>query len=123
VGVVVAGLGLSGIATGSQADPKRAIESERGVEITDYDGHPHRTAPKRVGENLSLWCRSTTGETQVLQVGAYHDARQLRYRAFECPPASFPRHHHIVRLRDKGVYAMVISGAGFERLIIRTKVL
>ncbi len=122
VATVVAGASLAAAATGASVDAKRAIESATGVEITDYDGHPHWTSPKRVGENLSLWCRSTTDETQKLDIGVYHEAKQLRYRSFKCPSESFPRHHHIVRLADKGLYAMVINGAGFERLIIRTRV-
>jgi hypothetical protein len=111
---------VAGLASGSKE--KRAIESADGVAITDYDGHAHRTSPKRVGENLNLWCRSSSNERQTVSVGVYFQARQLVTRTLKCPSGSTPRHHRIVRLRHTGVYGMVLSGGWFDAFIIRTHV-
>ena len=57
--MAMAGFTLAATAAGS-------IDSPAGVSLNDYDGHPHRTAPKRVGEHINLWCRSTTNRRQVV---------------------------------------------------------
>jgi hypothetical protein len=103
---------------------RKAIDSGAGVLLNDYDGHGHRTAPKRVGEIIGLWCESTTGERQAVTVRVFLEARELTTKTLACPAdLGYRRHTKIIRARHVGVYGMVLSGAGFDSYVIRTHVL
>ena len=106
------------------APTSKAIDSGAGVLLNDYDGHAHRTAPKRVGENLGLWCESTTSSRQVITVRVFYEARELATKTVACPnDLGYRRHTRIIRVRHAGIYGMVLSGAGFDSFVIRTRVL
>ena len=122
VATLVGLVAMSGAAPTSADTLKRAIESGGNVSITDYDGHPHRTAPKRVGENLNIWCRSTGKRAKRVNVSTYFEARLQAQRTISCPTREFPRRHTIYSAQEPGVYGMVLNGAGFDGFVIRTKV-
>jgi hypothetical protein len=109
--------GTAALASGSAL---KAIETASGVVVTDYDGHPHRTAPKRVGQYINLWCRSSTHHSQTVEVRTFFAAREVAFRTMVCPQGDIPRPHHIVRVSKVGVYGMVLDGGGFDSFVIRT---
>lgn len=119
IAALAGALCLTGISMGSGAG-KRAIDSGR-VLVNDYDGHPHRTAPKRVGDDLSLWCRSSSQDSKKVLVRVFFATRELATRTIECPAADVPRHNHVIRLRRVGTYGMVLSGGGFDGFVIRAR--
>jgi hypothetical protein len=99
----------------------RAIDSGDGVQLIDYDGHPHRSAPKGIGQTINIWCRSTIDRLQHVFVNAFFDARLVNSRRIACPHGSTYRPHHIVRVSKVGVYGLVLSGGGFDSFVIRTR--
>jgi hypothetical protein len=120
---VLAGLAVISVgASASAGTQKRAIESAGNVAITDYDGHPHRTSPKHVGENLNIWCRSTGESAKRIEVATFFETRPVAQTTIECPTREFPRAHTIYTAREPGVYGMVLNGAGFDGFVIRTTV-
>jgi hypothetical protein len=115
----VASLVLAGSAAGVVS--AKAIDSGGGVLVNDYDGHPHRTSPKRIGEHINLWCRSSTDRAQAVTVRTFFEAREVAARTIICPRGENPHRHRIVRVKAVGVYGMVLDGGGFDSFVIRTR--
>ena len=84
--------------------------------------HPHRTAPKRVGEHINLWCRSTTNRRQVVEVRTFFEAQEVAFRTIKCPRGEISRRHQIFRPKRPGIHGMVLQGGGFDSFVIRTRV-
>jgi hypothetical protein len=122
IGALVGAIACVLVAGVAWASPpaERAIQSGTGVLINDPDGHAHRTAPKRVGEYINLWCQSSTQSAQTLEVRTFFEAREVAFRSVICPAKDFPRRHQIFRVREVGVYGMVLDGGGFDSFVIRT---
>ena len=103
---------------------EKSIDSQGGVSLHDPDGHPHRTAPKRVGEHINLWCLSTRNRRRVVEVRTFLEAQEVAFRTIKCPRGdrNFARRHQIFRPKEPGIYAMVLQGGGFDSFVIRTRV-
>jgi hypothetical protein len=101
---------------------------ERGaVAIGDYDGHPHWTAPKRVGENISIWCEAQGVKAVRIGVEVELDGRALGgAHSITCKPGQVPRvlesYNRIIRIRHRGTYEVHLNGHGFDDFVIGTKV-
>jgi hypothetical protein len=99
---------------------KRGIDTGEVV-LTNYDGHDHRTAPKRPGEYVNLLCAARGGEDREFYATTFLHGEPIANARISCPAHGPWRSSLVVKLGDPGVYEVHLNGAGFDDFVIRTR--
>jgi hypothetical protein len=91
------------------------------VVLEDYDGHDHRTAPKRPGEYINLFCAARGGTDREFYATTFLHGEPITNARVSCRAHGPWRSSHVVKLSDLGVYEIHLNGAGFDDFIIRAR--
>lgn len=98
--------------------------NERGIDtgtvvLQDYDGHDHRTSPKRPGEYINLLCTARGGRDREFFATTFLEGEPIANARVSCRAHGPWRSSHVVKLGEPGVYEIHLNGAGFDDFVIR----
>jgi hypothetical protein len=91
------------------------------VVLRDYDGHDHRTSPKRPGQYVNLDCAARGGEDRRFYATTFFAGEPVANALVSCRAHGPGRSTHVVKLDELGVYEIHLNGAGFDDFVIRTR--
>jgi hypothetical protein len=102
-------------------NPNKQGTDTGAVVLTDYDGHDHRTPPKRPGQYVNLDCAARGGEDREFWATTFFEGEPVANARVSCRAHGPGRSTHVVKLSELGVYEIHLNGAGFDDFIIRTR--
>ncbi len=111
----------------SSTEPGRGVDmTARGLDtgpvvISDYDGHKHRTAPKRSGEYINLHCAARGGQDRELNATTFLNGAPIANSRVSCKAHGPFRSTHVAKVGAPGLYEIHLNGQGFDDFIIRAR--